>query len=289
LSGSASWKGSIKFGPVLTFPVIAKSAVREERIGFNQHHDECGGKLAQGAMVCTGCGEQVAKESIIKGFNGAVGEPVDGRYPGVDTAYLEALEASKTGVMELDGLVPASEIDPRYFQKSYDVLADKGGAKPYVLFLRLLERTGKVAVGKVVMAGKEYIVTLRPRDGVLAMELMYWPAEIEAAATRKAAELSIAGTEVSEAELAMGLLLVEHMATTFDPSRYTNAYIEQVNEYLAGFVAGTAPAAIAKPTPASPVDDLTAALMASLAAVGANVDAKVAAAKAPTKRKAAAA
>jgi len=156
MAGAARWKGSIKFGPLLQFPVVARSAVRTTTFAFNTHHDECGGRLRQTNMVCEGCGEIVGKDQVVRGYNGV---------PGIDEEYLTSLESEKSAVMDLDGLVPASEIDPRYYQKSYDVIAEKGGEKAYVLFLRLLERSGRVAIGKVVMGARSSSSRSVPRTG----------------------------------------------------------------------------------------------------------------------------
>lgn len=264
MAGAARWKGSVKFGPLLQFPVIANSAVRETKFAFNQHHAECGGRVRQGKSVCEGCGELLEKDQIVRGYNGV---------PGVDEEYLDQLKAEKTALLELDGLVPAVQIDPRYYQKSYDVAPDKGGEKAYVLFLRLLERSGRVAIGKVVMSEKEFIVTVRPRDGVLSMEVMYWPEELLASGSAKAA---IDGVEVSEAELAMGDQLVKFLSKDFDPSSYKNEWAAQMAEYLDSFTAGHQPAALPKPRPSSPALSLEEALAQSLAALGGEVETKVA-------------
>lgn len=258
MAGAASWSGSIRFGPVLQFPVKAKAAVKETKFAFNMHHAEstCLGRLAQNGYVCTGCGEVVDRSQTVKGF--------DGIAP-IDTDYLDSLAFEKNPVMELDGLVPASQIDPRYYQKSYDVAADKGGAKAYVLFLRLLEESQRVAIGKVVMGGKEFIVTLRPRDGILAMEVMYWPDELKSSADAKA---SIQDAEITEKELAMGRQLVKFLAKDFDPSAYKNVLAAQTAEYLESIKSGTVPTPItqkaAAKQPSGSLEDLLAASVAAL-------------------------
>lgn len=258
MAGAASWKGSIKFGPMIQFPVKAKSAVRETKFAFNMHHGDpnCLGRLAQNGYVCTGCGEVAARSESVKGYNGIAP---------VDEAYLDSLAFEKNPVMDLDGLVPAVQIDPRYYQKSYDVLAEKGGEKIYVLFMRLLEETDRVAIGKVVMGGKEFIVTIRPREGVLAMEVMYWPDELQSNADAKA---SIAGVEVTDAEMKMGRELVKFLAKDFDPEAYKNVLAEQTAAYLEALVAGQEPTPIVQKTTTSvPGGSLEEMLAASMAAM----------------------
>jgi DNA end-binding protein Ku len=255
VAGAFRWKGAVQFGPLIQFNVTAKSAVKAVEFRFNKHHAECGGRLAQGGMTCTACGQtDVQTDEIVRGYEGV--SPVD-------EDYLEQMQREKSPVLELDGLVPQSQIDPRYFQKSYDVTPDKGSEKPYVLFLRLLEDLQRVAVGKVVMSGKEFIVVFRPHAGILAMEVLYWPEELVAGAE---AEAAIEGVSISKKELALGRQLAEAMATDFDPTAYRNEFAIDMQTYLDGFVNGAQPTPItSKPRVSRAAQSLEDALAASLA------------------------
>jgi len=169
------WGGTIAFGAFVNIPVRAKAAVKTEKIAFNMLHAECGlgdGQHGQAGYSqdwgCQGCGEKISRSDTIRGWKGMA----------VDSDYLATLKAEKSKTIEIDGLVPAEQIDPRYFEASYDVTPEEGGEKAYVLLLRLLERSGRVAIGKAVMGDRENIVTIRPRDGILSMELMFWPEDL---------------------------------------------------------------------------------------------------------------
>ncbi len=270
---AASWKGSIAWG-LLTFPVRVRGAVRETTFSYNTHHDPAlcaagGSRLAQGPSVCTGCGDDVAKDAIVKGFEGR---------PGIDTDYLASLDKAKGDVLPLDKLHPAGDIDPRYFAKSYDVIAGKGGEKAYVLLHRTLTDEGAVATGTICFGGAEHIVVIRPRGAVLSMELLYWPEEVDATGSTAEAAKSIDGVAISDQEAAMGRQLAAFMSAPFDPSVYRNERAAAVSAYLNDFLQGKeAPAAIVAPVAASPVLDLAAALAASIAERQADAGAKVAA------------
>lgn len=262
---SASWKGQIVLGPLIHVPVVARSAVRETKIMFNLHHAGCGGRARSGLSICDGCGRDIGRDEIVRGFEGKAG---------VDDDYLKSLAREKTDRMELDGLVPADQIDPRYYAKSYTVTPQKGGEKGYVLLLRLLEKHSRVAVGKVVMGGKELIVTIRPRAGVLAMEVMYWPEELLADADARQA---IDGVEVSRQELVMGDQLVRFLARDFEPEAYRNEYAEAVAAYLERFLADEEQPAIPAPKREEATSaSLEDALAASIRALGGQVEKKVA-------------
>jgi len=143
-----------------------------------------------------------------------------------------------------------------------------------VLFTRLLERSNRVAIGKVVNGGKEAIVTIRPRDGVLAMDLMWWPDELKGNVDAKAA---VAGIEISEPMLKMGDQLVKMMAKDFEPAKYVNEYAVAVAGYLDQLKNGVAPAPIVhREAPASVSQSLEEQLAATMAALGGVIEEKVA-------------
>lgn len=261
---AATWKGSIAFGPMLLIPVKARGAVKETTFPFNQHHSPelCpagGGRIGTGSQMCKGCNAQVEKDDIVRGYGGV---------PGIDEDYLTQLEQSKSGAVELVALVPAEQIDPRMFAKSYDLIADNGAGKGYVLLRSILEQAGRVAVGKVVMSKTESIVAIRARDGVLAMELLYWPEEVDATGSRDEAAKSIDKVVVTDAEVQMGLQLAKFMSADFDASLFKNEWAAAMGEYLALHVQGEKPVAITSaPRAEKPTGDLMAALEASMAAM----------------------
>src|SRR6266513_336173 len=74
--------------------------------------------------------------------------------------------------------VDADEIDPVYFRKAYYLLPAEGAEKPYRLLVRALEETGKVGIAKVVIRNKQHLAALRPYEGVLVLETMYYADEV---------------------------------------------------------------------------------------------------------------
>lgn len=269
MSGAARFKGSVQLGPLISFPIIAKAAVREEKFSFNRHCAEHGCRTQMGKPVCIDGGEELEDEQIVRGYGGVAG---------IDEEYLASLSAVKSPILALDGFVPAEDVEVRFYQKSYDVVPDKGGEKAYRLMLALMEESGKVALGRVVMLDKEYLTVLRPRDGVIAMELLYWPSELLSNAEAKAAVVS---TAVSEQELTLGRQLVTMMSKPFEPEMLTNEYAARVGEYLAAFVEGQTPAEAPAPRLShKSVMSLADSLTAALAAAGVGQEAEAPAKKA---------
>lgn len=254
----ARWNGSIKVGPLVQFPVKARAAIKPVDDGgsLNMAHAECLGQLRQ-QYFCEVCGETgLGRDAAVKTYKGAL----------VDVDILASLAAEKTDVMELDGFVPADQIDPRFYQKSYDLIPDKGASQAYALFLSMLTRSNRVAIGSVVMRGTQYIVGIRPRDGVLALEVMYWPEELTTA-VRDEALAAIEGVTLSDAEVAMGDTLAQMLAKDFDPTQYTNTQAEARRTYLEAVAAGNAPEVAATKATAPASVNLADALAASIEAL----------------------
>lgn len=282
--GVFQWKGSIQFGAFVTIPVRAKKAVAPgESLSLEMLHEGCGGNMGYtqewyckagsecpAAVVDEETGEvkfNVSRSDSVKGYHGHL----------VDEEYLKSLKADKSSVISLDGLVPAEQIDPRYFAESYDVTPEEGGEKAYVLLQKLMERSGKVAIGTAVMRDREQIVTIRPRDGIIAMETMYWPEDLTRAERDKPARERIADVVVTDAELALGDQLVGMLSKDFDPTQYKDVYAERVKAYLDTVDAGEdAPALPVAAKSADKGMDLLAQLQA---AITASKESEVAAAK----------
>jgi DNA end-binding protein Ku len=111
------------------------------------------------------------------------------------------------------------------------------------------------------MRTKEYLAALRPDDGYLVLETLFYADEI-----RDPVEVigPIDDVEVEERELRIARQLIESMASEWDPTRYADTYRERVLDLIERKAEGEAIVVEETETPA-PVLDLMAALEQSLA------------------------
>ena len=161
----------------------------------------------------------------------------------------------------LIGRVPASTVDPVYFDGAYYLGPDKGGAKPYALLTRALRETGRCALGRWAARGKQYIVMIRPvAEGLVMQQLLH------AAEVRPISEVEIPKTEVRPAELALATQLIEQQAAAaFDPSAYTDEVKARIEAAVQKKVEGQEIAVAEEAAaPTAQVIDLMEALRASL-------------------------
>lgn len=253
----AIWSGSVSFG-LVNVPVKLVSATSPKDVRFHQLHDVDGGRIQQ-KRVCSVDGEEVAFEHIVKGYD--LG---GGRYVVVEPEELAALDVAATRTIDIEEFVDLVDIDPVYFERSYYLVPDGRAEKPYALLVETMARTGKVAVGRFVLRTKQYLATLRAKDGVLVLATMLYDDEVIAADDLEVP--TAAATAPSDREVAMATQLVESLSAPFDPSKYVDDHREKVLALIEAKADGEIIAQPEPSAPTAPVVDLMAALEASLAA-----------------------
>ena len=250
-------RGAISFG-LVNVPVTLYSAVSKKTVRFNQLHDADHARIQQ-KRVCSQDGEEVPYENIVKGF-----EIAPDRYVVITPEELDALDPAKTRAIDIQDFVDVSEIDPLYYEHPYYLLPDTGASKAYKLLLEALRETNKVAIARVVLRTKEYLVAIRPAGDVLTMETMLFADELIGAEGLD--ELPDADVKATERELSMARQLIEAQATEFDPTKYRDEYRERVLELIERKAAGEEIAVQPMAEETQEVPDLMAALEQSLAA-----------------------
>ena len=252
------WTGTISFG-LVTVPVKMYSAVARKSVRFHQLNKETGSRIAM-KRTDASTGEDVDYADIVKGY-----ELSPDRYVVIEPDELEALDPAKTKTIDILDFVSLDEIDPIFYDHPYYLAPATGGAKPYKLLLEAMRETSKVGIAKVVIRQKENLVALRPMDGdVLGMATMIFADEI---VDPKRIDDLPDDLEVNERELDIAKQLVDSLAGSFEPGKYTDSYREKVLELIEAKASGEEIAVQPQVEEAAPVPDLMAALKASLDAV----------------------
>ena len=215
----AIWSGTISFG-LVSVPVRMYTATESKELKFHFLHK---GDLAPIGYdkVRKDTGEHVDPEEVVRGF-----EIERGRYVELTDEDIDRLDIELTHSIDSCDFVDLEEIDPIYFRKSYYLLPQDGAEKPYRLLVKALEQTGKVAIAKVVIRKKQHLAALRPYEGLLLLETMYFADEV-----RKPDSVDTKG-ELRKAEVEMAKALVENLSDRFDPSKYDDTYRKELLELL---------------------------------------------------------
>lgn len=173
---------------------------------------------------------------------------------------LAALPIPTAKTIEIEGFVPAESIDPLQVDAAY-YLAANGvpAAKPYTLLREALKRSGKVAICKFALRGRERLGMLRVVDDVLAMHGLLWPDEIRTTdGVAPDASVTVRDKELDLADALMDTLGEVDLDSLHDD------YREAVEELIAAKASGEEPAAAPAPAPGGKVLDLMAALEKSV-------------------------
>jgi DNA end-binding protein Ku len=250
------WKGSISFG-LVSIGVKLYTATEERDVSFHQVRRTDGSRIRYKRVAETD-GEEVAYADIAKGYQLPSGETVV--LTDEDFADLPLPSARVVDVLQF---VPAEQIDPIYFAKSYYLEPEKNAVKPYVLLRDALDASGQVGLVKVAIRSREQLATLRVREGVIVMETMIWPDEVrEPAFGFLDGEVDLRPQERSMAES-----LVSSMSGDFDPSEYTDDYRAALEQVIDAKVEGREIVETEERQPsAGNVVDLMSALRASVEA-----------------------
>jgi DNA end-binding protein Ku len=252
----AIWSGSLSFG-LVNVPVKVVTAISQKEVKFNQIHGKDGGRIEM-KRVCSADGAEVPYDEIVKGFK--VGPD---QYVTINPEELLQLNPAKTETIDISDFVELAEIDPIYYEKVYYLVPDKGGSKAYRLLLEAMQSTKKVAIARVVMRTKEYLVAIRPYEDALTMTTMNYDDEVIKPESIEGIPEKVKATPK---EVEMAKKLIDALSADFDPSKYTDEFREQVLAMIEAKAEGAVTVVTAPQPERARPKDLVDALAASLEA-----------------------
>jgi DNA end-binding protein Ku len=247
------WNGTITFG-LIAVPVKVHSATEDRGVHFHQVHAKDGARIKQ-KRICGKEGKEVPYKQVAMGY-----EVKRGQYVLLSKDEIAAAAGPTAHVVELEEFVCAAEIDPVFYDKTYYLGAGEHGLDAYRLLHDALEKAGRAGIGRWVFHNREYLVAVRPLNGVLALHTMRFADELVDGGDL---EIPSPSRKPTSREVQMAGRLVDTLQAPFDPSAFEDTYRERVLELIAAKARGEAP----QPPEQQPEEqggDLLAALAASL-------------------------
>ena len=225
------WKGSVAFG-LVNVPVKVYSATEDHDLKFHQVHAEDNGRIRY-QRVCEECGKSIEYRDIAKAYEGDNGQTVV-----ITDEDIATLPEERSHEIEVLEFVPASDLDPIMFDRSYYLEPDGKSSKSYVLLAKALSETDRVAIVHFALRNKTRLAALRVKEfskrNIMVVHTLLWPDEI-----RDPNFPSLdTDVEVRPAELKMAGQVVESMTDDFHPEQYTDTYQEQLQELVESKLAG---------------------------------------------------
>lgn len=251
--------GTISFG-LVSIPIKLYTATSAKSVSFNMLHAACGSRVKQ-QYVCPVDEVVVERSDMVRGF-----EYARDRYVTFAEDELKAMEAARTGVLELHEFVPADTVDLLFIAKTYFLGPDKGGDRAYRLLSESLERNAKLAVGRFAQRGKDNLVLVRPYEKGLILHECYYADEV-----RSFDDVETGGAfELKPIELDLADKLIQQLARdSFDASRFRDEWADKVRELVEKKVAGEE-VTMPPEAPRAEIIDLLEALKRSVARAGSN-------------------
>jgi DNA end-binding protein Ku len=245
--------GTVSFGMV-SIPVKLFSAGESASgVSFNLLHDKCHSRLKQ-QYNCPKDGEVVTRDHMVKGY-----EFAKDQYVAFTEEELKAFNEDSSRLIEITEFVPASTVDPIYFDGAYYLGPDKGGDRAYHLLSEAMKKTGRAALAKWSARGKQYLVLLRPVKKGLVMQQLLYSDEV-----RSFDEIPVGEADIKEGELKLAVQLVEQIANDeFRPENYEDEVRKRLRDAIQQKVDGHA-ITLAPEQPRAQIIDLMEALKASL-------------------------
>jgi DNA end-binding protein Ku len=253
------WSGSLSFG-LVNVPVLLTSATRDLGLHFRQLHKKDGAPIEQ-RRYCSQDDAEVDWEEVGRGF-----ELDNGKQVVLTDEELASVQPDKTRTIDVESFVDLEDVDPIYFDHAWFLVPagdSQGTRRAYRLLVEVMESTGRAALGRFVMRTKEYLVLVRPREGLLSLTTMRFHDEV-----RPTDGIARGGRKPAKAKIDQAVAVVESLAADWDPERYTDCYRERLERIVAQKKKGQKVKAPSEPKEPKPAPDLMAALQETLERMG---------------------
>jgi DNA end-binding protein Ku len=253
------WKGSLAFG-LVNIPIELYSATRDHRPKFRLLHakDEAPVKYER---VCQTEGKPVAWEDLVKGYEYQKGQFVVLTRDDFKTAALE-----KTKTIDILDFVDPKEVDERYFETPYYLLPSKGAERAYALLREAIRESGKIGIAKIILRDAQHLAAVESIGDAMVLTMMRFADELA-----ELSEFRFPKAEgIRQPEMKMALQLIDNLASSWDPEKYTDEYKENLMKVIQAKLKGRKPAHLQERETAQSADvvDLMARLRASLESKG---------------------
>lgn len=225
----AIWKGYIQFS-LVTIPVRIYNAFEpSETISFRQLHQKDHGAIGYDKK-CKLCHQSVSNDEIVKGY-----EYEPDQYVIINPDDLEKVKLKTTRIIEIEGFVEASEVDPMLYDTPYFAGPDgEVASKAYSLLCQTLKDTGKMGIGRVVLRERESVMMVAPQENGLVLYKLRYPDEL-----RKMNSVPLLnGMQADKNQLKLAHTLVDTMSKHFEEFELKDRYKEAIREMVVAKIEG---------------------------------------------------
>jgi DNA end-binding protein Ku len=195
----------------VAIPVRLVTAVDPGRISLRLLHNKDYSPLTR-KMLCPKEETTVSRDEMTRGF-----EIAPDQYILMTDEELESVSPERSRTIEIVDFIDLKEVDPVYYDHPYYLVPSKGGEKAYRLLAEVLRRTNKAGLAKFVLAEREYLIAVTPKNGALALTTLHYREEVLPEEDFAPKKEKIAAEDQSRMKKS-----IERMIKDFDPGKYAN-------------------------------------------------------------------
>src|ERR1700722_11476263 len=222
------WSGRIQVSLVSFGVQLFVATESKNQISFHQISRSTGERIRHQKVLQSAvdsgeetAGAAVGKDEIVKGYEHRKGE-----YIIIEPSELENLKVPSKHTIDVSQFVEMDELLPEYIEKPYFVVPENDSqAEAFAVIRKALQKTGKVAIGKVSFAGRENVIAVRPagddaHGGMMAYTLRY---STELRSERDYFK-DLKAVEINEESLELAESLIAKKTAKLDLSRFEDGY-----------------------------------------------------------------
>ncbi len=250
-----TWQGHLRLS-LVTCPVALYTATSPGGdVQFNMLHKETHNRIR---MIPTDPElGPVERADIVKGY-----EYEKGHYVVVTPDEIESVRLESTRTIDIERFVDDEDIDRLYWDNPYFLAPDgKLALEAYTVIREAMRKTGKVALGRVVMHQRERLMAIEPRDKGLVAWSLRSKDEV-----RDEADIfgDIPAHKADAGMIAIAEKIIAQQKGPFDPSEFNDRYEDALRALIAEKQKGKGRKVVAAEPEATNVVDLMEALRKSL-------------------------
>lgn len=232
MAGRASWKGYLKLSlvscPVKLYPATSSTA---GKISFNLLHKDTLNRVQQ-KYHDPELGE-IDRADLVKGY-----QFEKDKYVVVTSEELDEIEIESSKTIDIDGFVDQGDVDPIYFDSTYYLAPDGPIAEEtFSVILEAMRKAGKVAVARIVLSGRERLVTIQPIEDGFRLTTLRSAKEVR----EPASALDKLNAKYSDDMLGMAGQIIAQKLMSFAPDAFEDRYEEALLALVKSKIAGGDP------------------------------------------------
>jgi DNA end-binding protein Ku len=219
------WSGNLRLSLVLVPVRLFPATSTEGQIAFRMIHEPSSKPIRYLKGIETERGfQEVPEEEIIKGY-----EHTKGHHVLIEPKELDNLKLAAKHTIDMKQFVDLDQIDSRYFEKPYYLLPDGDEAdEGYTVLRDALAKTKKMAIGQLIMHGREHLVGITAHKKGLVLLILRYAGELR----KPDSYFESIETKVDTEAVKLATSLLEQESGKFEPEKMPDEYARAVHELV---------------------------------------------------------